>query len=82
MRYLLIAICAATLLSTSALADPWNGVIGKGHRGYDGCCYLAYNYGGRYNATYYRPGYTPAYIGPRYRLVFHERCSFTNDPSC
>ena len=82
MRYLLIAICAATVLSTSALADPWKNGSGKGHRGYEGRGYLAYNYGGGYTHTYHNSGYAPAYNSPRSRLPFQERCSFTTDPSC
>ena len=82
MRYLVIAICAATMLSTSALAFSLKNESGKGHRGYEGRGYLAYNYGGGYTHTNHRSGYAPAYNGPRSRLVFHERCSFTNDPSC
>lgn len=78
MKYLLIAICAATTLSTAALAAPWNGV----RRANEGRVYQAYNYAGGYNATHPRRGYAPAYIGPGYRVFLHERCSFTNDPSC
>jgi hypothetical protein len=82
MKYLLIAICAATMLSTSALAGAWKGESGKDHRGYEGRGYLAYNYGGGYTTTSHSSGYAPAYYSPRSRIVFHERCSFTNDPSC
>lgn len=82
MRYGLIAVCAATMLTTSALAAPWNGVRDSGPGGYESSIYQAYAYAGRVNTTYHRRGYAPAYVGPGYRVVFHERCTFTNDPSC
>lgn len=82
MKYLLIAICAATMLSTSALAFSGKSESGRGDRGYEGRGYLAYDSGGDYTPTRYNNRYAPAYSGPRYRLGFHERCSFTNDPSC
>ena len=81
MRCLLIAVCAATMLSTSALADHWKNESRKGHLGLEGRGYVAYNYGGGYSAKQFSSGYAPAYNGPRSRLIF-ERCSFTNDPSC
>jgi hypothetical protein len=82
MKYLVIAICAATMLSTSALAFSGKKESGRGDRSYEGRGYLAYDSGGGYTPTRSRIGYAPAYIGPGFRIVFHERCSFTNDPSC
>ena len=82
MKYLLIAICAATMFGPAALAAPWKGEGDKVARGYEGRGYQAFNYAGRYNSTYSPRGYALAYTGPGYRIVFHERCSFTNDPSC
>jgi hypothetical protein len=82
MKYLWIAIYAAAMLSTSALAAPWNGERGKGPGGYEGRVYQAYNFAGGDNPTYHRHGYAPARTGPGSRIVFQERCSFTNDPSC
>ncbi|MDR6302669.1 hypothetical protein GGQ85_000345 [Nitrobacter vulgaris] len=82
MRYLLIAICATTILSTSALAFSGKNESGKGDRGYEGRVYLAYDSGGGYTPAYHRRGYGPSYSGLRPHLVFRERCSFTNDPSC
>lgn len=81
MKYLLIAICATTMLSTAALAAPWNNESGKARRA-DDRVYQAYNYARGYNPTDLRRGYALAYTGPGYRIVFHERCTFTNDPSC
>ena len=45
MRYCLIAICAATMLSGPALADPWKDESGKGRWGY-------YDRGGYYGRSY------------------------------
>lgn len=83
MKYhLVIAICAATMLSTSALAFSGKNDGVQGYRGYEGRGYLAYASGGGYTPTRSRIGYAPAYSGPRPRILFNERCSFTNDPSC
>lgn len=82
MKYLAMAICAATMLSTSALAFSGKNNCGRGCEGYEGRSYLAYDSGGGYTPTRSRIGYAPAYSGPRPRIPFHERCSFTNDPSC
>jgi hypothetical protein len=83
MRYLLIAISAAAMLSTSALAFSGKNDSGKGLRGYEGRGYLAYDGGGGHTATRPSSGYEPVYSAPRPRTVlFQERCSFTNDPSC
>lgn len=70
------------MLSTSALAFSGKNESGKGYRGYEGRGYLAYASDGGYTLTPGRSGYGPAYSGPRHRILFQERCSFTNDPSC
>ena len=47
MRYALIAICAATILSGPAFADPWKDESGKGRWGYEGRGYEGRGYEGR-----------------------------------
>jgi hypothetical protein len=83
MRYLLIAVSAGTMLTTSALAFSGKSDSGKGLRAYEGRGYLAYDAGGGHTARRPSNGYAPVYSAPRPRTVlFQERCSFTNDPSC
>lgn len=59
MKYCLIALCAATMLSGPALADPWKDESGKGRwgyegRGYDGRGYRVYNMDREYKEEYRR----------------------------
>jgi hypothetical protein len=54
MRYGLIAICAATMLSGPALADPWKDESGNGRWGREGRGYRAYNMDREYKQEYRR----------------------------
>ena len=52
MRYGLIAICAATLLSGPAFADPWKDESGKSRWGGGRGGYRAYNMDREYKQEY------------------------------
>jgi hypothetical protein len=54
MRYGVIAIFAATILSGPAFADPWKDESGKGRWGHEGRGYRAYNMDREYKEEYRR----------------------------
>jgi len=54
MRYGVIAIFAATILSGPAFADPWKDESGKGRWGHEGRGYRAYNLDREYKEEYRR----------------------------